>query len=523
MPTTVPIEKLNRKHPVYGLYQDAWTDFDLLNAGGVRLKNQAQRFLVKRPKELFDVYQERIKRFTYQHIMGQIVGWYIGALWRRNPSIDITEGADPWYSDAFLPNCDRASRQYNDFFKLVFRNLVLYKYCFVLVDRPHADQPPEDRAQEQEMGLDQPYLVPYEPRDVINWQADAFGILKWVVIRTETEETPFLGDSRSIVRWYYFDRTDYQVYEYVQKDASATAVSLYDSSGNKLDLASSFANLIDQGKHALAKVNRVPMRLIEVDDEYWLANRVYLQLLDHVNQDNSLGWALFMANLAMPAIFSDGELGPQTMSESAFLKFGEKDRFEWTEPAGHSFDASSKRLDRLREEIYRTAYLQAQGRSSSASASGASGYSKELDMMPANDALNAYGDILIPAMQAVFSDVVSARGDDETKLKMDVSGFHFETKPATESVSEYQEFLAAGVFEASETLERVMLQRIAADAVEDQNEDTKQTIKDEIDKAPMSAEREQMEQQQQVQQFQQTFAKLSDRAMAKGEGAAIAA
>ena len=104
---------------------------------------------------------------------------------------------------------------------------------------------------------------------------------------------------------------------------------------------------------------------------------------------------------------------------------------------------------------------------------------------------------------------------------MDVNGFRFETKPATESVALYQDFLGAGVFDATETPERVMLHRIAADAVEDQNEETKQKIKDEIDAAPMSAEREEQEKKQQMQQFQASF--MTDKANLKGEGAALAA
>jgi hypothetical protein len=83
--------------------------------------------------------------------------------------------------------------------------------------------------------------------------------------------------------------------------------------------------------------------------------------------------------------------------------------------------------------------------------------------------------------------------------------------------------LGAGVFEATETLERVMLHRIAADAVEDQNEETKQKIKHEIDAAPMSAEREEQEKKQQMQQFQASFQKMTDKANLKGEGAALAA
>jgi hypothetical protein len=290
-----------------------------------------------------------------------------------------------------------------------------------------------------------------------------------------------------------------------------------------VDLSSQTAQLVDEGLHALAKVNRVPVRAIQVNDELWLANRVYLQLCDHINQDNSLGWALFMANLAMPVVFSDGDVGPQTMSEAGFLKFGQADKFEWTEPAGHSFETSGRRLDRLREEIYRTVYLQAQGRSSSASASSQSGYSKEMDMMPANDVLNAYGDILIPAMQNVFRDGVAARGDDDQQILLDANGFHFETQPAAESVSLYEEFLTAGIFEVSPTLERVIIKRIAMDVIEDQNEDTKQAIKDEIEKSPMSREREQQQQQRDIQNFQQRFQQVGYRAMAREEESTLAA
>jgi hypothetical protein len=387
--------------------------------------------------------------------MGQIVGWYVGSLFRRNPNIDIPEGADKWYSDTFLENCDRAGHSYNDFFRDVFRNLILFKYCFVLTDRPHADLQPVSRADEQGMGLDQPYLVCYDPRDVINWQGDQDGTLRWVVLKVETEESEFLGDAVNVVRWYYYDRQKYQIWEYRKKQTEAVepSVTILDPYGNRLDLTANRAELVDDGPHSLAKANRVPLRLVEVKDEYWIANRVYLQLLDHLNQDNSLGWALFMANPSMPAIFSDHDIGPQTMSEAGFLKFRREDRFEWTEPNGNSFDHSAKRLDRLREEIYRTAYLQAQGKTSTASASSASGYSKELDMMPANDALNAYGDVMIPAMQNAFADVVVARGGDEHRTTMDVNGFRFETKPATESVALYQDFLGAGVFQATETLE----------------------------------------------------------------------
>src|SRR5678810_32167 len=73
---SVPVAKLNQQSEEYTLYSGAWMDFDLLAAGGARLKAAVTRFLAKRPKELPDVYAERCKRLTYQNILGQALGWY---------------------------------------------------------------------------------------------------------------------------------------------------------------------------------------------------------------------------------------------------------------------------------------------------------------------------------------------------------------------------------------------------------------------------------------------------------------
>src|ERR1035438_7380191 len=93
----VPVNLLNQQHPEHKLYEDAWVSIDLLHSSGIRLKNQADRFLVKRPKELFDVYQERIRRFTYEGILGTAIGWYISAMFRRDPTIDQPDNRDKFY------------------------------------------------------------------------------------------------------------------------------------------------------------------------------------------------------------------------------------------------------------------------------------------------------------------------------------------------------------------------------------------------------------------------------------------
>ena len=91
----IDLNKLDAKRPEWQLYAEAWNHFDLLHAGGARLKQNAQEFLTKRPKELFDVYNERIKRVTYQNILGTALVWYVATLFRRNPQVDISpDGSD---------------------------------------------------------------------------------------------------------------------------------------------------------------------------------------------------------------------------------------------------------------------------------------------------------------------------------------------------------------------------------------------------------------------------------------------
>jgi hypothetical protein len=517
-PARVPIEKIDRRHDEYKLYADAWEDFALLNKGGVDLRNQFARFLVRRPMELYDVYQERAKRITQQPILGTVTGWYNAALFRRNPEIDISpEGAgNGWYADDFLTNCDLANTAFIDFFRRIFTQLQLFGRAWVLIDLPQTAAIPQSRADEQDLGLDRPYLVNYDPRQVINWKVDNFGNLSWAVTKWVTEEAAFLGPSDKYTYWCYYDSTQYLKYRAKGENPDLMANFVIDTNGNQ-DKAE--ADLVDSGPHALTPAGRPPLRCITVPEALWIANRAYLMMLDHLNQDNSYSWALFMANLAMPFICSDSQIANPKLSEAAWLKLGKDDKFGWTEPDGKSFTHAANRLEMLREEIYRAFYLQAQGRKSSATAASSSGYSKELDMMPANDVLNGYGDIIRCAMQDVLGDVAEVRADQSTTFN--VRGFRFEVKPATESISMAQELVDLGI--QSPTLEKEVFKRVARDVGDDWDPDLLDTICSEIDAAPAPSEVAAQQQQQQQQMFAKSFGTMQNRAQAKEEETSLIA
>lgn len=494
---SVPVEKLDRKHNFWSNNHEWWDLYDLLYRGGKDIVANAARFLQKRPKELPEVYQSRLAKFEYQNILGTALGWYQSALFRKDPSIDLklVGNDDPAaladtrktkYTD-FLQNCDRNHTTYVDLWRQIFLNLVVFKGCYACVDLPRLEYKPKTLAEQKQAGGLSPYVMLYDPRHVINWAVNEFGELDWILIKIQTSSQEFLGPGKLIDRWTYYDRTEYRVYEREKKtDASTGAPIILDPTGTLMSsTANANAKLVDRGPHALSGANRVPVRYFSIADGLWMANKVYLPAVAHLNMENSYLWALFMANLPIPIIKSDTEL-TQTVSETAVIHLDEKGTFEWSEPKGTSFEQSAKCLAGLREEIYRTMYLMAQGRSSSASASASSGYSKELDMQPSKDVLASYGDGIRAGMQNLLGDV--ALVNDEADIEFDVRGFNFEISPALQEAETLEIMMSLDL--PSNTLYKEAQKRVAHAYLTDANRAIVQTVDDEIENAPTRSEQQ---------------------------------
>jgi hypothetical protein len=364
----VPVALLNQQHPLYRLNKDLWTKLCLLYDGSPVIERNANLFLQQRPKEVAEVYQGRLAFLTYQNILGTGLGWYVSKLFKDQLQIDIKkdgtaidgEGEDPeWaYYDGFLNDCNRAGLSYSAAGQELFRLAMLYRCAYILIDLPPAVQQAPNAA-EQKI---EPYLSIFDPRCAYNWQCDSYGNLEWIVFHSETSETQFLRPDVTVHRWYYYDRQQYRVYEYRSDDSGLASTP------------DSKARLVQRGPHSMADfpddpmdpaspvTGRVPVVKLELPEGLWLGGRCYLQCVDHLNTDNALKWALFLQNLAMPVVKSDREMQPG-LSETGFLQIGPNDDIAWMESSGKSFQLSADRLQCLREEIFRSMYLQAQGRS----------------------------------------------------------------------------------------------------------------------------------------------------------------
>ena len=484
---TVRVEQLDRKHPIWREQNIAWDDYEVLHAGGMRIEKEASRFLAKRAKEPDDVYRARLKKFTYTNLVGTILGWYQSKLFRRNPEIDIArldemgkalEGELPVdqqkFFKRFMENADRKGTSFTDVWRDIFRDLMLYRRAYLLMDLP-ASEPGQFRnlAEQLRSGALDPYLSVWNPSQVINWSDDQHGNLEWAVLKTCTEKRTVFGPVICVERWTILDQATIAVYE---REAEMGA-------NEKPEVA---RLVVAPRPHLLSAEHRLPLYRLEIPEVLWIADRISLPARDHLNTENALTWALLTNNLAIPIISGRLDEKSLQMSEVGAWLFPEGTTMQFAEQSGSSFNISLSRLDGVREEIYRAAYLMDQGRSSQATPAAQSGISKQADKEPANDVLNAFGDVIRTAMQRVLSDVAVVR--DYPSVGADVRGLSFD---GDDPAIEMDLITAARALNIpSERLDKELLKRVARLLIPDANQTLLDEVVADIEKAEPRQDRE---------------------------------
>ena len=502
----VPVSAINRECAEYKSHAPEWADLALLSGPSTEVKKHAARFLMRRPKEIQDIFQSRLQSFTYTNIMGNGLGWYVAKLFKDEIDVDVKvsgdtvdlaaegEAGEHEYYACFLKNCDQAGRSFTEAMKEAFRQLCVFRRSYVLLDLP-TDVSAADTAADQRI---EPYIVIFDPLCVINAERDSYGNLQWIVFRTIEEQTPFLGAPVRVTRWSFYDKKHYRIYEHRSTDERIE--------GDKEDMA----RLVATGRHALADYSerdggepegRVPVVDLEVPEILWLGARVYLQALDHLNTENALKWGLFLGNLAMPVIKTEGEYTP-TVHEAGAIQLRPGDEYGFAEPSGKTFEISQRRLDTLREDMYRSMYLQAQGRSSEATPAAQSGISKEQDMAPGRDVLNSFGGVMRKNMMLLLYLIRDIRQDDA--MDFEVRGLQHNDDPITEDIADAQAVLAMQI--QSDTFHKEVQKQTVRRFGRTWSADVVQTVCAEIDAAEAKSA---LDEQEKTREDEQMSSKMS--------------
>jgi hypothetical protein len=453
---------INHEHPDYANKRAMWGQYRDLYAGGEQFIMNADRYLIRRQKEPGDVYAERLSRSFYENYIGSIVDWYTATLFRREPVLAFegkNERAKNFFSE-FTEDCDLKGSSITEFFRRQFIDALVSGKSFILIDFPRLGHPAGTRAEEDERGASRAYLVSYAADELINWSYDEHGHYQWVVLRTQSLRKAKIEDQAwtKLTRWAYYDKENYRVYEQAEQGTARGHVEV-----------------VSEGRHGLARQERVPLVELRVSEGLWLLNKAGSLQLEHFNKSNALGWALTMGLFAMPVVYSERDWN-QVMGESYYIQLGPQDRFGWTEPEGHVYQIAADNLARLQEEIYRVCHVAHAGAALSGS-NALSGLSKQRDFAITQEVLRAYGDAVKEAMKRVLRAIEAAREDD---LSVDVSGMdEFDIGDFGTELADAQTLLGLGI--KSPTLQRQVFKKLAFQFLCDVRQEVKDRIGREID------------------------------------------
>jgi hypothetical protein len=467
------IEALNKENPEYRDRKAMWQRYWDFYAGGEQLRRNASMYLVRRQKEPNDVYMERLSRVFHENYLGSCIDWYAATLFRTRPGLGYrtSNPAVEEFFTEFGADCDCRGTSLLEMARRVFIQSLVFRESYVLIDFPRVRSEVSTRAEEDAVGKSRAYLVNYTAPQLINWKMDGNGALEWVVLRTQRSYQESFDDSELVreEQWAYYDRENFRTYRVRRKEPTDGG----DVAGHG---RTDGVELVDQGRHGLAEIRRVPLVKLAVTDGLWLANKAALLQQEHFNKSNALGWALHMGLFAMPVIYSEREW-QQIVGEAYYIQLGPNDRFGWTEPEGNVFQIAAENLDRLKDEIYRVCYLMTQAGGREARHLGQSGLSKQRDFAITHEVLRAYGGMIKGFLGEVLELVRQARRDD---VEIAIAGMdQFDDPDFGEELANAVGLQQLGI--RSERLEREIKKRVAMKYLEGASQETRNEVTREIE------------------------------------------
>jgi hypothetical protein len=484
---TVKVGVLRSRHPSYNekRLQDLWALYE----GGELF--DAKRFIIQRRSEPVELYEERVKRAFYLGYIGEIVDFFVSALFQSEAKFQIAdrEGLPDWWQ-RFSQNCDRAGTDYNAFLRDRWTRALAQGRMLTWAELPEVrdevlealGETPTLKALDDQ-GARDAYLVPVENHELSDWGIDDAGNFAWATIEQAkiVRPSPFSKDRERVFRWTVMDREQVAVYTIKQELEYHSESGAWRPKESEKDLEQRDATLV-RGKPFPHPFERVPL----VGHTLKPALRVGPKLMGPqkavVELDNGITWQQLMGLFAMPVVKSDRPFA-QMMGEAYFIQLQQGDEFGWSEPAGTSIKTSMERRADIVEEMFRISHQMAQAVGSDATAAGQSAESKRRDMTPTQTVLEHLGANARDYSNEILRMVACGRQEKELVERLTTSGFdEFDVEELDTFLNNYLLGNAAAV--RSETFQKLREKQFVDRTMPDLSPEDRKKIHDEIDTAP---------------------------------------
>lgn len=372
------VKTLRQKHPTYD--GPALERFEALYAGGREWRERVEWWIPQNAQEPIALWKERKDRAVYINHAGPILDLIAAWLFTEDPTVG---GLD----EAWVANCDGQGTPWATWWKGVFLDALRDDRSFVWVNMPARPDGVELRslADQEALGLNRPFLVKLEAEAVLDWWQNAAGELTAVLMEHEISERAGVGDERSSrVEWTFIDQAVIRRWEW-RATPDRTEPGDDDEATELPEVQHGFGRLpvvrlaLPCGLHAMGKLEDAVTAL--------------------TRSENDLDWALHRGAHALMVLQTEDGVSP-TLGPGYYLQVGVQDRVGYAEPTGACYAALETRIGKRREDVYAVVQQMAAGVASNQQAAQRSAAAKSMDWQTLEVMLDAYGELVRPAMAA---------------------------------------------------------------------------------------------------------------------------
>lgn len=416
--TSVKLSLLEQKHNDYDLYFNTWDTIADLKEGAYALLRNPAKYCPKRtPDEDEDIYQMRLKKFSYTPVMSNAVREFVSKL--SSAPLHITNADNAfWTSFRDCTNGSTVNRKdEQDLLNDLFSHMLYYGRVHVAVDTPQLLQIPRS-AYELNKANVLPYVTVFDPRHVINWGDD----YDWFVTKLYYQRSQPLQLPVTVCRWTVWTSTVVQVYEVECRRNGWDVLGVKVSDNWLTNRDEAEVQLVTEWYHNL---NRCPVSTLVLPSELWTGNNVYLKQLQHTMIES--GWSE-SGSIAgtIQRVFTPTEAPPIDDPRSVYeqpdysqelSKIGNqyvligKD-YRVVESTGAAIGSLTNQLSVIESQIKDLVSMRFASINPTKGAVEQSGTSKDIDMTMLQDAMKTYGSKVVSLYNDVLMLVANVAGQE---------------------------------------------------------------------------------------------------------------
>ncbi|HEY9629364.1 MAG TPA: hypothetical protein V6C84_18835 [Coleofasciculaceae cyanobacterium] len=414
-PQSLPLAILESQHPQYKELLPQINDIHLLTAGGYRLKQAIKQFIPRRNGEEAEVYETRIKKFTFSPILSNAITSQISKLSKGSIEVSGLE-SDPNFWAYFREHNDLAGkRAEKQLLAQIFTSILKYKKAYLHIDRKSAPVKAKNKAQEKVLNLN-PYVNVYCASQVTNWSEDSAESPTWIKVRQLTQDTSNpMAPALTVATWTFIDQQEVAKYSaFVKLDSNGQIVEILDEKGEAIATK-------EEAKVPLASITQhnvgsIPIVKVELSDELWVGDQAVAKAIQHLRTEchkYDIETLSYVQRQWNPIQTPDSDPSKTYVDSEEQAKTGPQyvlqGNFEWKEAEGKILPQLEASLQQTKQEVEDII----SGRSKSGTNKGAleqSGLSKAFDLSDENEQITLYGAVLTQAYQNILQLVAKVQG-----------------------------------------------------------------------------------------------------------------